>query len=92
MTTPTPTPTPAFTMAAQHPPELTTVEHSAVLRACREKRLNLRTALEHLRQLAKLGDKSADTASIVVDAELSILEAAIRVLWKQSGCDPPTGD
>lgn len=71
-------------------PELTVVERAGVLRACREKRESLRSSKEHLKNLAKLGDKHADSAVVVLDAELSILEAAIRTLWKQSGADPPT--
>lgn len=73
-------------------PELTTVERASVLRACRDKRDNLRQALTHLKNQAKLGDRTADAAGTVVEAELSILEAAIRVLWQQSGCDPPAGE
>lgn len=73
-------------------PELTVVERASVLRACREKREDLRLSREHLKNQHKLGDRHADSAARVIDAELSILEAAIRVLWKQSGCDPPPED
>lgn len=72
--------------------ELTVVERAAVLRACREKRENLRQALQPLILNASKGDKVADAASRVVDAELSVLEAAIRNLWRQSGLDPPPDD
>lgn len=78
--------------AVSHLPELTVVERASVLRACREKRDNLRTSREYLKNQHKLGDRHADAAVVVLDAELSILEAAIRVLWRQSGCDPPPGD
>jgi putative heme iron utilization protein len=75
-----------------HTPELTTVERASVLRACREKRDSLRQACDHLKTQARLGDRTADAAATVVDAELSILTAAIRVLWKQSGCEPPISE
>lgn len=72
--------------------ELTVVERASVLRACREKRDNLKQSRDYLKAQHKLGDRAADAAVVVLDAELSILEAAIRVLWKQSGCDPPPED
>jgi hypothetical protein len=72
--------------------ELTIVERAAVLRACREKRDDLRMSRDHLKTQSRLGDKHSDAAARVLDAELSILEAAIRTLWKQSGCDPPPED
>lgn len=72
--------------------ELTVVERAAVLRCCRETRDNLKTTVEHLRNQHKLGDRHADAASRVIDAELSILEAAIRKMWRQSGADSPPGE
>lgn len=72
--------------------ELTVAERAAVLRACREKRENLQHSLRTLTINAERGDTVARTAATVVGAELEILEAAIRTLWKQSGCDPPPGE
>lgn len=73
-------------------PELTTVERAAVIRACRDKREELRLARDRLARQAAAGDRTSDAAARVLDAELTILEAAIRTLWRQSGCDPPPGE
>lgn len=75
---------------AQPTPELTVVERAAVLRACREKRQALRDGIESLKSRASAGDKTADSAVITLQAEMSILEAGIAVLWRQSGhAGPP---
>lgn len=78
-----------ITAAATAAPELTVVERAAVLRACREKRMALREAIETLKSRATAGDKTADSAVITLQAELSILEAGVQVLWRQSGATGP---
>lgn len=71
---------------------LTTVERASVLRSCREKRDALIVTRDRLTQQGNHGDKHADLAARTLDAEVHILQAAIRGLWKQSGAGPPPED
>lgn len=72
--------------------DFTVVERAAVLRCCREKRDELNTAIERLKRAAMQGDKVSDTAARTLEAELTVLRAAIRVLWQQSGVPPPADE
>lgn len=78
------------TCRPQH--DLTLVERATVIRTCRDQRQALQIELDRLQREALQGSKTADAAARTLDAELSILKAAIRALWLQSGKDPPPED
>lgn len=71
--------------------DLSVAERAAVLRALRIQRDLMRLDLSPLKLQASLGSEAANAASVVLDAEIMILDAAIRKLWSQQpgAGDPP---
>lgn len=71
--------------------DLTVVERAGVLRALRIQRDLMRLDLAPLKLQQSLGSAAAGAAATVLDAEITILDAAIRKLWSQQpgAGDPP---
>jgi predicted metal-dependent HD superfamily phosphohydrolase len=66
--------------ATQQP--LTVAERAALLRCARTCRDQMQADLRALQAQAERGDRVANEASVVLQADLAILEAAIRWLWR----------
>lgn len=66
--------------------DLTLVEKAVILRITRRARTELLSEHERMKELATRGDKIADAAARTLDAEITILDAAIKKIWEEV-CD-----